>query len=247
MAQSQSRFRSEIWFPSIASVLAALGTAIIGYQASKLSSDVEQLRIETEKTTAIIEAQNDTARTNLERWKFIINIRDDIVEAKNSPKQKYTLAVAQFILTGLEFDALKQAIGDEAQSSGRSFEVQENIKGANSIVIAALISQLNGASKSERLSATDRLISQFSNSQPALTSALDVFSKEKIDMLTANGRINILVYLSNVEKDIWTDENRVKLKKAIKLMESRHKDNVSKIGPKTRKWINEAKRNATLN
>jgi hypothetical protein len=84
--------------------------------------------------------------------------------------------------------------------------------GASGVTVAAdetaalLVAQLVGPSKEMRTSAYSQLSTRFTGSTAAITYALDALSPPSLSRLSADGRVNALLYLSVTAPEAWSIE-----------------------------------------
>ena len=82
--------------------------------------------------------------------------------------------------------------------------------------VKKLIQDMNSSDRSTRLSATGILSSQFSDNPEAVKLVLEFYNPNKIDSLSAQGRINALHFLTNTTQGAWDSDT---INKAEKLIE----------------------------
>lgn len=69
---------------------------------------------------------------------------------------------------------------------------------------AILISRLTSSVATERLAAFDTLKSRYTGDTPAITYALDVLDPSRLSQLSADGRVNVLLFLSQTRPEAWS-------------------------------------------
>jgi hypothetical protein len=69
---------------------------------------------------------------------------------------------------------------------------------------ALLISQLTGPDADSRKAAYERLRSEYTGNTPAITYALDTLEPSRLARLSADGRVNILLFLSQTQPQAWS-------------------------------------------
>jgi hypothetical protein len=118
---------------------------------------------------------------------------------------------------------------------------QESVNIQLQLQIQGLVQQINSRDRATRLTATDSLKNQYSNSSDAVSSVLDLFGSDNINALSAEGRINALFFLKNTEASAWNSDLIQRGSKAIELMEQRHQSGIAVIGQQTRQYLEEFK------
>lgn len=121
--------------------------------------------------------------------------------------------------------------GYESRAKLRQFEIW--LARPDNGNIAALFQSLNAEAKDERLAAGRTLQSKYTSSPAAITEALAVFDPDRINNLSADGRINVLYFLSRTSPRAWTPELERLGREVLARIEEREKAGVT-LGEQTR-------------
>jgi hypothetical protein len=118
--------------------------------------------------------------------------------------------------------------GYESRTQLRQFEIW--LARPDNGNIARLFQSLNAEAKDERLAAGQTLQSKYTSSPVAITEALAMFGPDRINDLSAAGRINVLYFLSRTSPRAWTPE----LERLGREVVARIEKAGSKLGDQTR-------------
>jgi len=95
---------------------------------------------------------------------------------------------------------------------------------------------MNEDSKTIRVHSTNSLINEFQSSSRAIEETLALFDDGSIQELSADGRINALIFLGATLPEAWNSELISVARDKIAFIEARQSQGI-KIGITTRKWI----------
>ena len=175
------------------------------------------------------------AKFEVERLRFVNDVLTNISEKK---EDEYAITINLVKLTlGKEkakelFEGLSIS-GDKALSSlGR-----EGVSSIRLEEYQVLIDDINDPNQSTRLKSFDELVKRYSSYSPAITRTLEFFSKDRINFLSADGRVNALLFLIKTNNDAWNLDQVKMAEDAIQLMKERHASGVATIGNTTRERI----------
>ena len=121
--------------------------------------------------------------------------------------------------------------GLEAQSQLRQFEIW--LPAPDAAEIRRLVQNLNAADKGERLAAGQALQDRSTASSRAIAETLALFRPERIEALSAEGRINALYFLSRTAPLAWDPELESTGREIVARLESRDKAGF-KLGDQTK-------------
>ena len=107
------------------------------------------------------------------------------------------------------------------------------------IRIETLVKSIDSNVKAERIESVNELIIYFNKNGNAVNETLNLFNDENINDLSAQGRINTIVFLNQTTEDAWSKERLERANKLIIKWEERHKSGQVIIGPQTRERIDE--------
>lgn len=102
--------------------------------------------------------------------------------------------------------------------------------------LAARVAELNSGERATRLAAGQLLQSQYRDSSEAIGLVLDTFEPPQLDMLTTEGRINGLYYLSRSDPKAWTPQLLARGWAVARNLEARESQG-ARVGPQTRAEI----------
>ncbi len=245
------------WAPMLVAVVAVY-SAFNQHQNSELATKASALKLErqefnaeknlAQKSKELKEKQNELDNANQQKVaaeNSINNLRNEQVRLQATLSDLKIQIDESKIVTAeldarLSTDQADQAAKELVQEVSDGLDVvqaslNETIK-QQSERITRLILGMNEDSETIRIFSTNSLINEFQSSSLAIQETLALFDKGAIEELSANGRINALIFLSSTLPEAW-DVNLAKIaREKIAFMEARQSQGV-RIGSKTRKYI----------
>jgi hypothetical protein len=215
----------------VAAVLAAVLVFITDRQASKIADQQNQIQRDI--------ASIQTLQFSQELEQKYIEIFYDEMTSGNASRQTIAISLLREInpQTGEKLNLWAQRSGIlKPQAQQESINVQLQLQ------IQRIVQQINSSDRSTRLTATDTLKNQYSDSVDAVNGVLALFSPENIGSLSAEGRINALFFLKNTKASAWTPDLIQRGNQAIELLEERHQNGTAPIGQQTRQYLEDFKR-----
>jgi len=133
--------------------------------------------------------------------------------------------------SGIGDFVVKFVPGFESRTQLRQFEIWLARPDVGDL--GRLVQNLNSDVREERLAAGQALQSKHSASPAAIAETLALFSPERINGLSAEGRINALYFLSRTAPGVWTPELERRGRELVARVEEREKSGV-RLGEQTR-------------
>nr|WP_320189898.1 hypothetical protein [uncultured Desulfobacter sp.] len=195
-----------------------------------LQDDLLKRRIYVEYLATI--AHSEGSR---DRWNAYLKIIDDILNEKEDAELKLEALVESdksVVATDGQVDEkIASVVNERAKIIKRSQLDEPDVSTEDKIT--SLVFQMNSDVKAERISAVATLIQQYRTYSFAISSALDQLTGEKLNRLSASGRINVLVFLRNSSAEAWDRQLVEKANEALKSIRNRATENGMGIGPQT--------------
>lgn len=203
--------------------LAAMKEKIDVAQAALV--DANQVKIETEKSTDILRAEQSKLQAALK--KLHMQIADGRLEVASLEGK---IANSD---TGQELKEISQKITDIFENEQSIIDETMSFQTKR---LDMLIVGINDDNSTTRKNSAIALINEFQSSQTATKEVLSLFDEGAIEELSADGRIKALLFLGATKPEAWTPELLTRAKGKIALIEERQ--NLGKgIGTNTRKQI----------
>jgi len=245
------------WVPLL---LAAVGifSAFTQFQHSSVVSErsafkLEQQKIETEKilaqkTEQLSQKQSELNEANQEKISTEKSTKALRVEQAKlqAALAELNIKITQSKEAAASLDA--QLVSDNADQEVKelSQQVSDRLEVAKTSLdetvkqqverITRLIIGMNEDSKTIRVHSTNSLINEFQSSSRAIEETLALFDDGSIQELSADGRINALIFLGATLPEAWNSELISVARDKIAFIEARQSQGI-KIGITTRKWI----------
>ncbi|MDJ0869821.1 MAG: hypothetical protein QNK03_27240 [Myxococcota bacterium] len=155
-------------------------------------------------------------------------------EKDASQREELTAELAR-LRDQLNVEKLRIAqLREELSGSSRDVQASESLR--------ALVLGMDSPRKQERLNATRQLVDQYPGSPSAVEEALRLLSEPYLNELSANGRVNVLVYLVATEAAAWTPRLLRRWDAALETMKQRDEAKIAALGPLTRERLEKAAR-----
>lgn len=212
---------------AVTSTMITVGlTALNAYwshQVSKVETDLKLKAAELEQQRLEL----DAGKERLARYTFVQNLLSGVL-TQDSAQKNLTINLITLALT--EKEAQQLFAGLQASDNKATRDV--GALGNDIVALKTLVIQMNDAVKENRLGAVETLIKNYRSNATAVEQAVSLLEPPKLEMLSASGRINVLVFLRNTDKVAWTPESIARTKNAIAQIRSRSDTGVA-IGPQT--------------
>lgn len=249
--------RPSNWVPVLVAAAAVYG-AFNQYQNSELAIKASTLKLErqefnaeknlAQKAKELEEKQVELEKANEKKKdaeKSIQTLRDEQVKllttlnelnANIDESKKATAKLdAQFTSDSVDPKAKEIIQGLSVELDNLSASLDKTIK-EQSERITRLISGMNEDSRTIRVHSTNSLINEFQSSPTAIMQTLALFDSGAIEELSADGRINALIFLGETRSEAWNADLIKIAREKITFIEARQSQGI-KIGPTTRKRI----------
>jgi hypothetical protein len=192
------------------------------YRNSEKADELEQRRLNLRNQEFAL----SEGKERMARYAFVHGLFSSVLNEKDQGHR--TLAVNLINLALTETEATKLFSGLQASADNRMQQLG-NV-GSDLVAMIDLIANMDAAVKESRLEAVDSLIKNYRADSRAVTHALSVLEMPKVSRLSASGRINALVFLSNTEETAWTSALVARANDAISAMRQRHGNKTAVIG-----------------
>jgi len=175
---------------------------------AKQDSTLKRIQAELDERTTRIEESKE----RVERYKWVFDLFPSLT-APDEKKKNFSVNLIRLALTT-----------EEAQTlfTGLQTSKDKNLKSVGETGITAidnealyLVNQIDGNDASTRKSAVARLIRAYHSSSQAIGATLDLLGSKKIGTLSASGKINALVFLSNTDSQAWTADQLTEANKVL--------------------------------
>lgn len=214
------------WLAVISAGLTIGLTVLNGYWSNQVSI----AETEVKKNAAELAEKRyelDEGKERIARYAFVQNLLSGVL-TQNEAEKNLTVNLITLALT--EKEAQKLFAGLQASNNNETKLVGS--LGSELVAISNLVLQMNDVAKETRIGAVDVLIKNYRGNSAAVGQALELLEPPKLDGLSASGRINVLVFLSNTEAIAWTPQSITRAEGAVSQIRSRAADGV-KIGNQT--------------
>jgi len=195
-----------------------------------LQDDLLKRRIYVEYLATI--AHSEGSR---DRWNAYLGIIDDILIKKaDADKRLESLFDNEKSVVATDGQINKQiasVVNERLQIIKRSQLDHKTVSTKDKI--HDLVNQMNSDIKAERISAVATLIHQYGAYRLTIDTALDQLSGDKLNALSASGKINVLVFLRNTSTEAWDRVLVDKANAALKSIREMADNNGISIGPQT--------------
>lgn len=207
--QRSPKTKEHFWTsPAILAILGAVCTASFGLVANKNQLDASrQLERDKLESSLILKAvdSSDPAQ-RISALKFLV--KAGLISDNNGTIEKLTV------------DDVPQIKNPVVQSGSASAPVS----------ITDLVDQVNATIKDIRISAVEKLIKTHSTNAIAVEAALGYLESEKLDNISAAGRVNLLVFLRNTNEVAWSSESIARAEKIIVVLRQRNYGSTTQEG-----------------
>lgn len=191
--------------------------------------DIEKRMLEKKVTEQSIEI--NWSKDRLERYKFVGELLDRALK-DNTNEQTIAANLISLALKKEEADRLFQGLTTSSSAELRTV----GFTGTGQL--AALVKKMNDSGKADRINATKELVQQYRDDPVAVDLSVGMLEGNQLAQLSANGRINVLVFLAAASEAAWSPENIARAEKAIENISNR--SNIgSAIGPTTEKRLSQ--------
>jgi hypothetical protein len=167
-----------------------------------------------------------------ERQEFILELlREDALESTKNllwADKAGLISLSEQARTALSEDPASAPTRTETVSGQRNETVSLGFAD-----LGALVSGLNSQEYSTRYSALESLERFQTANENAVNLALDMLSDSEIDMLSANGRYNVLYFLDRVAWNAMGAETVSKAQTALQTIKTRQREGITEVGTKT--------------
>ena len=182
----------------------------------------------------------EEARDRVARYQFVKDLSTSIF-TKDASQQLLAINLVQLTLTSDEakvfFNGFRSSTDPGAREFGRigiaNLETQQ---------LANRVQLINSPDRDTRLRAMSQLTRENAGDPTALSLVLDLFEEDRLDRLSASGRINALYFLNATTAEAWTPELRQRGSAAVSRLEERNQSGLANIGPETRTELDKLKR-----
>jgi len=218
------------WLAMVSAALTIALTVLNGFVSAKVS----ETETEIKKDAAEIEKrrlQLDTEKERIARYTFVQTLLNGVL-AQDEAQKNLTI---NLITLALDEDEAKQLFSG-LQASNNDATQLFGLLGSEVLAISSLVLQMNDDNKASRLDAVDKLIKNHRGDSDMVSQALSLFEPPRLNALTASGRINVLVFLSNTEDNAWTPQSILRAEKAVDQIRLRANGGIA-IGPQTDKEL----------
>lgn len=187
-----------------------IGTIMVGILGSAVWSffDMQQNEVlpidPSNATIAISEKEKQEAEAETERKR---KLQEAI--AMRQAKEEETKKIQIMAKVKADREAAKAAAAQIAI-----------VAAANTSKLKSIVSQINSNTKSERLSATQNLKSNYADNGEVIGLVLEMLGRNHISKVSAQGRVNALFFLANTEPSAWSKQLRYKGKETVVFLKS---------------------------
>lgn len=198
-------------------------------EIDKREADLKSLEIMLKERSTGVEESKE----RVERYKWVFSLFPNL-NGEDQQERNFAINLIRLALTKDEaqqlFSGLQASSDTTLQSLG-----QKGMNVMESEPIINLVSQMNASTAEVRKHAVAMLIQDYKSSSKAITLTLRMYEADKINNLSASGKINGLYYLSATEPEAWNTEQEQAAKEIIERLQT------SNPGPQTQKSIDAAK------
>tara|TARA_R110002073_G_scaffold240878_2_gene402686 strand:- start:10437 stop:11174 length:738 start_codon:yes stop_codon:yes gene_type:complete len=214
------------WLAVVSAALTIGLTAINGYWSAKVSeteSEIKKEAAELQKRRLDL----DSDKERIARYTFVQTLLKGVLTQDEAQKN----LTVNLINLALNDDEAKQLFSGLQASSNNETQLIGSL-GKEVLAVSNLVLQMNDDIKKNRLEAVNKLLKNYLDDPDTVNQALSLFEPPRLNLLTASGRINVLVFLSNTELSAWTTQSISRAEKAVNQIRLRSKDGVA-IGSQT--------------
>lgn len=207
-ATSNSKLTSTvtIWLGIFSTALTLGLTGLNAYWSKGINETDQRLKAraaELEEKKLDLERQNVSlteGKDRMARYAFVQGLFSNVLNEKDIGQK--TLAINLINLALDEKEATRLFAGLQTSKDKAAREVGEI--GTDLIDMTNLVIQMNAATKESRLGAVDKLIKSYRADPRAIDQALRQIEMPSVGQLSGSGRINVLVFLRNTDRAVWS-------------------------------------------
>jgi hypothetical protein len=194
-------------------------------QLKRREADLSDKKLEIDRLLASLAE----GKERMARFAFVQGLLPAALGAKDASERTVTINLINLALP--EQEAQKLFAGMTASTDKRSQDV--GMQGQDLLALTSLVGQMNAAVRTSRVGAVESLVGSFRSSPEAIDLALTMLESPKIDGLSSDGRVNVLIFLTQTARSAWSDAHIGRARAAIDLMRKRDRDGVAALGGKT--------------
>lgn len=198
-------------------------------EIDKREAELKSLEIMLKERSTGVEESKE----RVERYKWVFSLFPNL-NGEDLQEKNFAINLIRLALTKDEaqqlFSGLQASSDTTLQSLG-----QKGINVIESEPIFNLVSQMNASTAEVRKHAVAMLIQDYKSSSKAISLTLRMYEADKINNLSASGKINGLYYLSATDPEAWNNDQKQLAKEIIERIQT------SNPGPQTQKSIDAAK------
>lgn len=224
MAEESKKAGIFPWVASISTLVTLSLTVLNAYW----SNEIRALEGELKKQQITLDEEN----ARLARYTFVQGLLDDLLSQEEAQKN----LTVNLVSLALSNEEAKKLFSGFASSDNKQVENVGNI-GLSTLKIRDLVSGMNDSIKGNRLSSVKTLIDEYKDNTVAITEAIKMLEPNNIGRLSANGRINVLVFLRNTGADGWNEELVKRARSLVLEMQERSAEGITLIGPQTQEEL----------
>jgi hypothetical protein len=189
--------------------------------------DKEKRLLEQKVTEQGIEI--NWSKDRLERYKFVGDLLDRVLK-ENTNEQMIAANLISLALKKEEAERLFQGLTTSSSAKLRTV----GFTGTGQL--AELVKKMNESGKTDRVNATKELVQQYRDDPVAVDLSVGMLEGSQLDQLSANGRINVLVFLTAASESAWSPENIARAEMAVENIRKHSNEGIA-IGPTTSKRL----------
>jgi len=209
-------------------VTSAAITVILTVLNGLISNRIQEAELNISRQAQV----QQEARDRISRYTFVQALLSDLAEESTSQQELITNLIrlaltedeANRLFGGLEAseDSTISNFGRNAGAIQRRAEIYD------------LISQLDSREQHQRLSAATQLVSEYASDPMAIERAVTQLEMPRLAGLSADGRVNVMVYLSGTTITGWSRALLDRASDAAANIERRDQDGIAVLGNITR-------------
>ncbi len=223
------------YFPSkagkwlgLASAIVTVSLTVLNAYWSKQIETVDQQLKQREADLKALQLELDAGKEKLARYTFVHKLFDGVL---NQDQAQKTLTVNLMTLALTEEEAQQLFAGLQASDNADARDVGS--LGSDVVALQGLVAQMNDVVRQNRVGAVEKLIQTHRTNSAAVDQAIKLIEPPKLENLSASGRINVLVFLSNTEAAAWSPDLIRRATSAIHDIRDRSDRGVAVIGSQT--------------
>ncbi len=223
--------RVAVWVGA-ASTIATITLAIWN---AELNREIRILEADLRAKEVDIEASKE----RVARYRFVRELFSGLL-SEDPTQRALTVNLARLALKKEEsekfFSGIRLSEDKELKRLGEA-----GLEAVRNEELVALIDRLNASSKPARLAALSILKKEYISDSKAVDIAIDMYDEERIDSLSAQGRINGIKYLNSTKREAWNIKTLAEARDSVQRIEARHTEGAALVGDETRRELERLK------